>query len=201
MARRRLGAPLGLVGIAVAVAATAAPASTHRLFSADPVQLRPGERTVGAPATLPGFRYDETAGKCLDAEGREGYNTRSRKELEATRDAECADFRGPVNLTYLYLEKANLRGANFAGTSWYLGSITDSDLTGADLSSTSGQMHYHRSRLRGASLARADLTYADLTDTDLTGAALRGARFSNRTRLPFDHDEALRRGMIFVASS
>jgi hypothetical protein len=153
-----------------------------------------------SPAASHRFRYDETTGKCLDAEGREGYNRSSRQELETTGDAECADFRRAFNLTYLYLDKANLRGANFAGTPWYLGSITDSDLTGADLSNTSGQMDYRRSRLRGANLLRADLTYGDLTDTDLAGANLRGARFSVKTRLPFDRDEAQRRGMILVAT-
>jgi hypothetical protein len=35
------------------------------------------------------FQYDETSGKCRDAEGREGYNRSSRAELETTGDAEC----------------------------------------------------------------------------------------------------------------
>jgi hypothetical protein len=143
------------------------------------------------------FRYDETSGKCLDAEGREGYNRSSRAELETTGDAECVDFRGRFNLTYLHLRSANLRGANFADVSWYLGEIADSDLTGADLSRTSGQMVYRRSRLRAANLSRADLHYADLAEADLDRADLRGARFNVRTRLPFDRDEALRRGMVF----
>jgi uncharacterized protein YjbI with pentapeptide repeats len=179
------------------VRAVAGPASDEdpRLGSGRVIDQLPGSQV---PATARRFRYDETSGKCLDSEDREGYNRSSREELETTREAECADFRGPVNLTYLYLSKANLRGANFAGTRWYLGEITDSDLTGADLSSTNGQMDYRRSRLREANLSRADLNYADLADADLGGADLRGARFSINTRLPFDHDEALRRGMIFV---
>jgi uncharacterized protein YjbI with pentapeptide repeats len=60
-------------------------------------------------------------------------------------------------------------------------------------------MAYRRSRLRAANLSRADLRHADLADSDLDGADLRGARFNVQTRLPFDRDEALRRGMIFVA--
>jgi uncharacterized protein YjbI with pentapeptide repeats len=151
------------------------------------------------PAAPSRFRYDETAAKCLDAEGREGYNRRSREELVSTGEAECADFTGSrrENLTYLRLDRANLRGANLDGTPFYLGSITNSDLTGARLSGTSGQMEYRGSRLRRATLAGADLTYAELQDADLDGADLRGARFSPHTRLPFDHAEALRRGMVF----
>ena len=155
-------------------------------------------QTSQAPAAPSRFRYDETSGKCLDSEGREGYNRSSREALQKTGDAECADFRRGFNLTYLRLNKANLRGANFSGVPWYLGSISDSDLTGANLSGTSGQMVYRRSRLREAKLSGADLTWADLKDADLGGADLGSAQFSFHTRLPFDHDEALRRGMIFV---
>jgi hypothetical protein len=153
------------------------------------------------PAAPPRFRYDEPSGRCLDSEGREGYNPGSREELQKTGEAECADFSGrALNLTYLQLAGANLQGADFANVSWYLGSITDSDLTGANLSRTSGQMAYRGSRLRKARLSGSDLTWADLRDVDLGGADLRAARFSRHTRLPFDHDEAVRRGMIFVAT-
>jgi hypothetical protein len=154
---------------------------------------------AGTPSAPSRFRYDETAGKCLDAEGREGYNRRTREELVSTGDAECADFGRSTrdNLTYLRLDRANLRGANFDGALFYLGSITNSDLSGAKLSGTSGQMEYRGSRLRGATLAGADLTYAEFQDADLDGADLRGARFGPHTRLPFDHAEALRRGMVF----
>lgn len=154
----------------------------------------PGESA--APAR---FHYDEATGKCLDADGREGYNPGTRESLVRTRHGECADFSGPrPNLTYLRLHGANLRGANFQGAAWYLGSIEDSDLTGANLSGTWGQMDYTRSRLRAASLAGADLTYSGLEGADLDGADLRGARFSRHTRLPFDADEAQRRGMVLV---
>jgi uncharacterized protein YjbI with pentapeptide repeats len=145
------------------------------------------------------FRYDESSGTCRDADGREGYNLGSREELQRTRDGECTDFSHKgINLTYLWLTKANLRGANFANARWYLGSIKDSDLTGTDLSGTSGQMDYSGSRLRGARLVGADLTWGDLRDADLDGADLEGARFSLHTQLPFDHDAALQRGMVFV---
>jgi uncharacterized protein YjbI with pentapeptide repeats len=151
------------------------------------------------PAAPQRFRYDEPSGRCLDSEGRAGYDRGSREELEETGEAECADFSGKgLNMTYLHLARANLQGANFANVSWYLGSITDSDLTGANLSRTSGQMAYRGSRLRNARLSESDLTWSDLRDADLGGADLRDARFSRHTRLPFDHDEALRRGMVFV---
>jgi hypothetical protein len=144
------------------------------------------------------FRYDPQSGRCLDAAGREGYNAGSR-EIIATAQAECSDLSAQgLNLTYLRVTGANLRGANLAGVLFYLGSITDSDLTGANLSGTSGQMDYRRSRLRNASLSGADLSWGDLRDTDLQGADLRGARFNPHTQLPFDHDEARRRGMVFT---
>ncbi len=144
------------------------------------------------------FRYDEQSARCLDAQGREGYNHGSR-ELVGAPEAECADFSGRrLNLTYLHLTGANLRGANFADVSWYLGSITDSDLTGANLSGTSGQMDYRGSRFRKARLSGASLKWADFRNADLEGADLRGARFSQHTQLPFDHDEARRRGMVFT---
>jgi hypothetical protein len=144
------------------------------------------------------FRYHESSGRCLDAAGREGYNAGSREALERTGEAECADLGGgAINLTYLRLARANLRGANLADALFYLGSITDSDLTGANLARTSGEMDYAGSRLRGATLAGADLTHSSLHGADLDGADLRGAGFSERTVLPFDRAEALRRGMVF----
>jgi uncharacterized protein YjbI with pentapeptide repeats len=153
----------------------------------------------GQPAAVEAlrFRYDATSGRCLDAEGREGYNPGSRKLVE-TGMAECADLSGRgINMTYLRLVGANLRGANFANVLWYLGSITGSDLTGANLAGTFGQMDYQGSRLRGARLTGADLTWSDLGDADLHGADLRGALFSPHTRLPFSGEEARRRGMVF----
>jgi hypothetical protein len=160
-----------------------------------------GPMGSGAQVAPGPFRYDERSGRCHGVDGREGHSPGSRAVLERTGHGECADFsaRG-LNLTYLQLTGANLRGARFTGVPWYLGSIRDSDLTGADLSHTTGQMEYRGSRLRGASLAGADLTYADLEGVDLDGADLRGARFGPHTRLPFDRDVALQRGMLFAAA-
>jgi hypothetical protein len=150
------------------------------------------------PAVPLRFRYDEQSGRCLDTQGRAGYNPGSR-DLMGTREAECADFSGRgLNLTYLRLTGANLRGANFANVPWYLGSITNSDLTGAILSGTSGQMDYRGSRFRKARLSGADVRWADFRDADLEGADLGGALFNQHTQLPFDNDEARRRGMIFT---
>jgi uncharacterized protein YjbI with pentapeptide repeats len=161
-------------------------------------QAPPGP-AAPAPETPGPFRFDEASGRCVDAAGRQGHNPASREALVRTAQAECADFGGRGhNLTYLQLARANLRGARLTGVRWYLGALTDSDLTGADLSGTTGQMDYSGSRLRGARLAGADLTYADLRGADLDGADLRGARFSRHTSLPFDHDTARRRGMVFV---
>jgi len=158
-----------------------------------------GVAATAASAEPPRFRYDEASGRCLDTEGREGYNPGVLEALRRGNGLECGDFRGRrYNLTYLRVSRANLRGANFEGALFYLGSITDSDLSGADLSGTSGQMDYTGSRLRRARLSGADLSWSDLRGSDLDGADLRGARFSPHTQLPFDHDEALRRGMVLV---
>lgn len=155
--------------------------------------------TPTSPAGSLRYRYDEASGRCRDAEGREGYNPGSRDLLKGLEGGECADFRGKEhNLTYLRVSRANLRGANFAGALFYLGSITDSDLTGADLSGTSGQMEYTGSRLRRANLSGADLSWSDLRETDLDGADLRHARFSEHSQLSFDRDEARCRGMVLA---
>lgn len=185
-----------LAGVLLAGTAHAqTPTHAGRMSRASLAQLPTSEQ----PAAPHRFRYDEASGRCLDAEGREGYKNGTREELEMTSEAECTNFSGRgLNLTYLSLTRVILRGANFAKVLFYLGSITDSDLTGANLSGTRGQMNYRGSSLRKARLSGADLSWADLRDTDLSGADLHDARFSQHARLPFDHDEARRRGMVFV---
>ena len=79
------------------------------------------------------------------------------------------------------------------------------DLWGKDLKAAQLPL----ANMSGANLPRADLSGADLTGADLSGAnmimtkltdtKLEGAIFNERTVLPFDRKEALRRGMIFVS--
>lgn len=140
--------------------------------------------TSEQPAASPRFRFDEGSGRCLDAQGQEGYNLGSREELVKTGEGECAGFGGRgLNLTYLSLNRVNLRGASFVNVRWYLGAITDSDLTGANLSGTTGQMNYSGSRLRGARLSGADLSWSDLRGADLTRLRFRGWEPSPRSPL------------------
>lgn len=78
------------------------------------------------------------------------------------------------------------------------------DLWGSDLKAAA----LSNSNLSGANLPRSVLSGADLTGADLSGAnlimaklgdaKLQGAIFNERTILPFDRKEALRRGMVFV---
>jgi uncharacterized protein YjbI with pentapeptide repeats len=142
------------------------------------------------------YRYDATTGRCVGADGAEGLNPVTKELLRATRDLECADLRaGRVNITYLALDGANLRGADFTGNGCYLTEIERSDLTGARLTGLRGS----DCRFTGSDLTGADLRGATLPrPATLEGAILTGARFDAGTRLPFDRDEALTRGMVEV---
>jgi uncharacterized protein YjbI with pentapeptide repeats len=142
------------------------------------------------------YRYDAATGRCVGADGAEGLNPVTKELLRATRDLECADLRaGRVNITYLALDGANLRGADFTGNGCYLTEIERSDLTGARLTGLRGS----DCRFTGSDLTGADLRGATLPrPATLEGAILTGARFDAGTRLPFDRDEALTRGMVEV---
>jgi uncharacterized protein YjbI with pentapeptide repeats len=148
------------------------------------------------PGAAEGFRYryDAATGRCVGPDGAEGLNPVTREMLRGGGDLECADLRaGRVNITYVELEGASLRGADFTANGCYLTEIRRSDLTGARLAGV---------RCRGGRFPGSDLTGADLRGADLPspgtldGAVVTGARFDARTRLPFDRDEALRRGMV-----
>lgn len=144
------------------------------------------------------FRYDEQTGTCVDGQGTKGLNPGGTRELLRGRDvvAECTDFAHPrSNLTYLRLNGAKLRGSNFEGVPFYLGTFTGSDFRGANLDRTTGQVDYSQADLRGASLLGADLSHDRFDD-----ARLEGARFDEHTRLPFGRAEAEARGMQFVPS-
>jgi hypothetical protein len=99
-----------------------------------------------------------------------------------------------------YRYGADLAGADLAGEDLYRWQLGSADLTGADL---------RGARLGGAYLFKADLSGADLRgasfSSSLKGAELKqtrltGARFDRTTTLPFSADEAMRRGMVFVAT-
>ena len=87
------------------------------------------------------------------------------------------------NLTRADLHGADLRTADLRGTI----------LTKANLS----EARLDKAKLNRADLRGADLRSCNLSEASLTGANLYGAFFNQKTRLPFDKAEAIRRGMIF----
>jgi hypothetical protein len=147
---------------------------------------------LGAPLRdeLP-FRFDPKRGRCVDAEGRPGWNVPSRDGRQ-----ECADYRGRV-LTY-FQAHGDVRGANFEGAQFlYLNTLEGADLTGARLRNANLDM----AELRNANLQGADLTGAHLEPCPpphVGGACLMGARYDAATKLPFSRREAQARGMVFV---
>jgi uncharacterized protein YjbI with pentapeptide repeats len=104
--------------------------------------------------------------------------------------AQGKDLRGA------YLFEANLKNVDFRGANLDKTQLGRADLRGAD---------FRGAKLTGAYLYKADLSGADLRGAELlskTGGAeltqvrLQGARFDSTTRLPFDEQEAARRGMV-----
>lgn len=85
--------------------------------------------------------------------------------------------------------KANLTDARMVAVRAYRADFSYSNLSGANLS---------RSDLRFANFTQADLSEANLEGTLLDEAVFLGARFNQKTRLPFSRDQALQRGMTWV---
>ncbi len=51
--------------------------------------------TATAPIAASGpFRYAPDSGRCVDANGNEGFNERSLEEIARTRDGQCVDLSG-----------------------------------------------------------------------------------------------------------
>lgn len=99
-------------------------------------------------------------------------------------------------LTDATFEDAALPGAIFIQVD---AASPTTNFEGADLSNanfTSARLT--EARLREARLMYAVLKGADLSKADLTSALLTGATFDITTKLPFNKDEAIRRGMKFL---
>lgn len=119
-----------------------------------------------------------------------------------------ANLRGSV------LESAHLEGAHLAAANLLLGEMKGANLSAASL--VAGQLSganltsavLDGADLRGAYLIGASLVGAGLRGADLRGADLsqamafladfRKAKYDKNTKLPFDDEEATRRGMIRV---
>jgi hypothetical protein len=79
-----------------------------------------------------------------------------------------------ADLTGLYLDRADLRGANLRGAALVQTILTDADLEGADLTGANlDTATLTRANLRGAILVRANLFSADVGEVDFTGATFR----------------------------
>lgn len=82
-------------------------------------------------------------------------------------------------------EGANLHHVNFKHTNLWHANFRNCDLGEADFTD--------------ADLQEADLRNANLIKSKLERANLRGAVFNPHTRLPFTHEKARNKGMVFVA--
>lgn len=82
-----------------------------------------------------------------------------------------------LDLSYLYMGRADLREARLAGTNFYMADLSGATLAGADLSGAilSGA-NLAGADLRNATFTNANLLVADLHNAVLIGADLRGAR-------------------------
>lgn len=92
-------------------------------------------------------------------------------------DASYVEFRG-----------ANLQKCDFTYTD-----LCMSDLTGSDLRLA----FFVEADLRGARLVEADLRGACFHDCNLEGVNFSGARFDQKSRLPFDQSTALKMGLVY----
>ena len=113
-----------------------------------------------------GFRFNQNAKSCLNKKGHTGLNPKFI--------GECGDLS---RLSLRKLKKENLVGKNLTGASLAGLNLKDLDLTAAILD---------YSNLRGTNLER----------TLLTDISSIGARINDRTKLPFEVEEALKRGML-----
>lgn len=145
---------------------------------------------------------------CKDARGQDGFNSVDVRRLLQDKRGECAWLYGK-SLKFQDLNGAVLRGAGLGAAKLQYAELVGADLFSSDLRKASlhqadlGGADLRLANLREAVLFQADLPQADLRGADLsladlTGADLQAARYDKNSRLPFDDDAALRRGMIKV---
>lgn len=109
-----------------------------------------------------------------------------------TAMAQNKDLRG----AYLFeakLKNVDLRGANLNKTQLGKADLRGADLRGAKLTGA----YLHKADLSGADLRGAEML-SKIGGAELNQVNLTGARFDATTRLPFDDQEAARRGMVKV---
>ena len=91
------------------------------------------------------FYYNFTTGKCVNGEGKEGYNPIDTVQAQETRNCECMDLSNHdlywllkgANLahskSYSKLQDYNFRGAKMDSSSLLFNSIIEADLRGAKM--------------------------------------------------------------------
>ena len=141
---------------------------------------------------------------CADKSGIEGYNEITVSELKAnSRTGECADLVAAklsntdlsgANLNGANLIVANLSGANLSGAHLSGANLKVANLSGANLS----DVHLYRANLSGADLSMVDLSGICMDTAIFEKTNLKGAKYNDKTILPFGDAEAKRRGMIKV---
>jgi uncharacterized protein YjbI with pentapeptide repeats len=78
------------------------------------------------------FRYDETTGKCVNAEGIEGLNVVDHSRIrEPDFIGECADLRN-TSISGIF-DHRDFRGADFTGTKFTFATGTGMNLMGAKI--------------------------------------------------------------------
>jgi uncharacterized protein YjbI with pentapeptide repeats len=119
------------------------------------------------------FKWDASTetGRCLNAQGKEGYNSKFL--------GECGDLRG-MGISKNELNGFNLDGAILDGLELVGYHFNGASLRGIKANGT----NFSRSHLNGANLAGADLSGADFSKSELDGsyfnkAKLSGAKFKD----------------------
>ena len=90
------------------------------------------------------FKYNESNGKCLNCEGKEGYNVVDFEKVRISKNAECMDLSG-INLINLLdttnnqnsdhlMDGYNFKGSNFNKSVLNFAYIMNGNFDGADLS-------------------------------------------------------------------
>ncbi len=124
-----------------------------------------------------------------------------------------------ANLTRLNLEGFSMQGANLEGAKLNGSSAASIDMSRAQARRSRMNRgifkngRFLKSNLRKSRMRYSDFSGANFTDADmreanlkganlshanLEGANLKGAIFNGQTKLPFDRNNALERGMVYV---
>lgn len=141
---------------------------------------------------LPQWDAKTGKGRCVNAEGKEGYNRITLEEFKATKNGVCAQLQGAplanADLENADLRLADLRGADFSGAQ-----LLNANLSGARLG-ISPALFGRRANLKGAKMYGAQLPGANLFSANLKGAYLVDANLKDAGMFLADVSSADLRG-------